>query len=356
MVIHGTLKEAEMAPEDINEVVLVGGSSRIPEIKELLLKIFPIKELNKTLNPDEAIAYGATLRATQIINKSIPNIKLTEANALRSQKLNMKLRQLDIGPTGDLMHINGRDAPFVQKSNPTVSPRPDGILISQPVSSALSIRGTPRRPPANQIAVEPEADKIWEANKRQLAEEARKGQKLLEMEKTLIERIERDRLMLEKKMELVRKQQSSYTSIPPNTRGRIAIKIVKSKLTKNYGLTRMLPSDLYVRVRVGNAIFKKKLRFLKQIQNDVETFIFGENTPTWNHVVNANLPVGVESIYLQIFDERIFSKDECIAWAHVILPEGIFSGETIDEWYSLSGPQGEGKGGKINLVMNFTPV
>uniref|UniRef100_A0A914E3C0 Heat shock protein 70 n=1 Tax=Acrobeloides nanus TaxID=290746 RepID=A0A914E3C0_9BILA len=104
MVIHGTLKEAGMAPKDINEVVLVGGSSRIPEIKELLLKIFPIKELNKTLNPDEAIAYGATLRATQIINNSIPNITLTEENALRSQKLYAKLKQLDIGPTGKTLY------------------------------------------------------------------------------------------------------------------------------------------------------------------------------------------------------------------------------------------------------------
>uniref|UniRef100_A0A914CB07 Uncharacterized protein n=1 Tax=Acrobeloides nanus TaxID=290746 RepID=A0A914CB07_9BILA len=99
MAILGTLKEANMTPKDINEIVLVGGSSRIPEIEELLLKIFPIKELNKSLNLDEAIAYGATLRATQLINNSIPNIQLTEANASRLRELNSQLKHLVIDPT-----------------------------------------------------------------------------------------------------------------------------------------------------------------------------------------------------------------------------------------------------------------
>uniref|UniRef100_A0A914EHM7 Uncharacterized protein n=1 Tax=Acrobeloides nanus TaxID=290746 RepID=A0A914EHM7_9BILA len=99
MAILGTLKEANMTPKDINEVVLVGGSSRIPEIEELLLKIFPIKELNKSLNLDEAIAYGATLRATQLINNSIPNIQLTEANASRLREVTSQLDHLVIEPT-----------------------------------------------------------------------------------------------------------------------------------------------------------------------------------------------------------------------------------------------------------------
>uniref|UniRef100_A0A914CMB6 Uncharacterized protein n=1 Tax=Acrobeloides nanus TaxID=290746 RepID=A0A914CMB6_9BILA len=98
-VISETLKEADMTPKDINEIVLVGGSSRIPKIEELLLKIFPIKELNKSLNLDEAIAYGATLRATQLINNSIPNIQLTEANASRLRELNSQLEHLVIEPT-----------------------------------------------------------------------------------------------------------------------------------------------------------------------------------------------------------------------------------------------------------------
>ena len=44
---------------DINEIVLVGGSTRIPKIQKLLQDFFNGKELNKSINPDEAVAYGA---------------------------------------------------------------------------------------------------------------------------------------------------------------------------------------------------------------------------------------------------------------------------------------------------------
>ena len=48
---------------DIDEVVLVGGSTRIPKIQSILKEFFYGKELNKKLNPDEAVAYGATIEA-----------------------------------------------------------------------------------------------------------------------------------------------------------------------------------------------------------------------------------------------------------------------------------------------------
>ncbi|KAK6730300.1 hypothetical protein RB195_007018 [Necator americanus] len=53
---------------------------------------------------------------------------------------------------------------------------------------------------------------------------------------------------------------------------------------------------------------------------------------------------------------KAFSADECVAWAHVMLPQAIFSGETIDDYYSLSGQQGEGKEGMIHLIISFAPV
>ena len=48
---------------DIDEIVLVGGSTRIPKVQSLLKEMFNGKELNKKLNPDEAVAYGATIQA-----------------------------------------------------------------------------------------------------------------------------------------------------------------------------------------------------------------------------------------------------------------------------------------------------
>ena len=49
--------------QQINEVVLVGGSTRIPKIQSLLRDFFNGKELNKSINPDEAVAYGAAVQA-----------------------------------------------------------------------------------------------------------------------------------------------------------------------------------------------------------------------------------------------------------------------------------------------------
>jgi len=47
----------------VNEVVLVGGSTRVPKVQELLVEFFNGKELNKSIHPDEAVAYGAAVQA-----------------------------------------------------------------------------------------------------------------------------------------------------------------------------------------------------------------------------------------------------------------------------------------------------
>ena len=51
-----------MKKTDIQEVVLVGGSTRIPKIRELIREFFDGKEPNSGINPDEAVAYGAAVQ------------------------------------------------------------------------------------------------------------------------------------------------------------------------------------------------------------------------------------------------------------------------------------------------------
>ena len=46
-----------------DELVLVGGSTRIPKVKQMLSSFFDGKELNQSINPDEAVAYGAAVQA-----------------------------------------------------------------------------------------------------------------------------------------------------------------------------------------------------------------------------------------------------------------------------------------------------
>ena len=57
------LRDAKMSKDQINEIVMVGGSSRIPKIRELLSSYFNGKKLNDSVNPDEAVAYGAAVQA-----------------------------------------------------------------------------------------------------------------------------------------------------------------------------------------------------------------------------------------------------------------------------------------------------
>ncbi len=61
--VEKALRDAELGKNEIHDIVLVGGSTRIPKIQKLLQDCFNGKELNKSINPDEAVAYGAAVQA-----------------------------------------------------------------------------------------------------------------------------------------------------------------------------------------------------------------------------------------------------------------------------------------------------
>ncbi len=61
--VEQVLKDAKKSKSEIDEIVLVGGSTRIPKIQGLLSEFFNGKELNHSINPDEAVAYGAAVQA-----------------------------------------------------------------------------------------------------------------------------------------------------------------------------------------------------------------------------------------------------------------------------------------------------
>merc|ERR1712000_140093 len=60
--VEKSLRDAKMDKATIHDIVLVGGSTRIPKVQKLLQDFFNGKELNKSINPDEAVAYGAALQ------------------------------------------------------------------------------------------------------------------------------------------------------------------------------------------------------------------------------------------------------------------------------------------------------
>ena len=61
--VEQVLRDAKMSKEQIQEIVMVGGSSRIPKVRELLTNFFGGKKLNDSVHPDEAVAYGAAVQA-----------------------------------------------------------------------------------------------------------------------------------------------------------------------------------------------------------------------------------------------------------------------------------------------------
>jgi len=61
--VEKVLKDSGISKSGVNEVVLVGGSTRIPKVQQLIQEFFNGKEPNRSINPDEAVAFGATIQA-----------------------------------------------------------------------------------------------------------------------------------------------------------------------------------------------------------------------------------------------------------------------------------------------------
>ena len=68
--VEKVMRDAKLSKSNVDEIVLVGGSTRIPKIQELLSDFFNGKECNRTINPDEAVAFGATVQAA-VLNGTI---------------------------------------------------------------------------------------------------------------------------------------------------------------------------------------------------------------------------------------------------------------------------------------------
>ena len=83
--VEKCLRDAKLDKSRIDEVVLVGGSTRIPKIQKLLQDFMGGKELNKSINPDEAVAYGAAVQAavlTGVQDDAVKDLLLVDVTPL----------------------------------------------------------------------------------------------------------------------------------------------------------------------------------------------------------------------------------------------------------------------------------
>ncbi|CAI0454280.1 unnamed protein product [Linum tenue] len=99
-VVNSTLKDAKVEnKEQIDEIVLVGGSTRIPKVREMLKKMFDGKEPSRGINPDEAVAYGAAILGANLTTDR-PGVGSFGAILFDVTPLS-----LGIGTLGDLMSV-----------------------------------------------------------------------------------------------------------------------------------------------------------------------------------------------------------------------------------------------------------
>ncbi|KAH0664962.1 hypothetical protein KY285_026168 [Solanum tuberosum] len=83
--IEKCLRDARVNKDSVHEIVLVGGSTRIPKVQELLQNFFNGKELCKSINPDEAVAYGAAVQAAILSgegNEKVKDLRLLDVTPL----------------------------------------------------------------------------------------------------------------------------------------------------------------------------------------------------------------------------------------------------------------------------------
>lgn len=85
------VREAALVPSDINEVLLIGGSSRIPAIRKMLEQTFQRCTLTDWLHADEAVAYGATIKAAQLVRSGCNEIPTTRVVELTPLSLGVEI-------------------------------------------------------------------------------------------------------------------------------------------------------------------------------------------------------------------------------------------------------------------------
>jgi heat shock protein 1/8 len=80
--LNNAMKDSGISKHDIHKVVMIGGSSRIPKIKDMLIEYFGKDVICNSINPDEAVAYGATLQASKLTNISNKELLLVDVTPL----------------------------------------------------------------------------------------------------------------------------------------------------------------------------------------------------------------------------------------------------------------------------------
>jgi hypothetical protein len=144
------LEDAGMEKDEIDEVVMVGGSTRIPQIQKLLSDFFNDKKINNTIDPVEVVAYGAAVRAASLSGCGhIQNVKMFDVVPLslgilfdRSHNtgpLHCKARRTSFGKVICHVELTCAEKPTILTSTQDVV-----ALIGGSAVLEAQARGTPK--------------------------------------------------------------------------------------------------------------------------------------------------------------------------------------------------------------------
>lgn len=79
--VNQALRDSEFTPDDINRLLLVGGSTRIPAVQRLIQRLFPNTQIERSLNPDEAVALGAAIQGG-VLGGEVQDVLLLDVTPL----------------------------------------------------------------------------------------------------------------------------------------------------------------------------------------------------------------------------------------------------------------------------------